>query len=139
VAVIKKKLEIPATPEEVFDLIASVEKFPLFFSNIKSVHKTGTDKYRFNAQLAGVPISWEGRVANVTRPARFAWESTKGIKNRGCFEIEATTGGSQVTMLMEYELSSRVASVLLSSISGVFVDKVVADALSRIRDYFLDT
>lgn len=79
---------VDASPSEVFDLLADVEKWPEWTSIIKSASRSGTgdltygDKIKFTANLV-VPLPLSATVREVTRPDRISW----GVRLPG-FDLE---------------------------------------------------
>lgn len=137
--VIHTSIDVPAPPQAVYDLIANVENFPKIFKQIRSVQQTAEGIYVWEAMLAGWRFYWEGRVCESRPPSYFAWESVKGVWNKGRYSIEATAGGSRVDFVMEYRLPSIVSSIWFRPLMSLLVKGVVDSALVRIKEMLAPT
>ena len=136
-AQIHKTIDIPAPPEQVYDLIAAVEEYPRFFRQVKSVRSIGGNNYLWEAELAGLHLSWHGQIVVAERPQHFAWESVTGlIRNRGCFRITSVPGGSRVNFAMTYELGRPWLERLLAPLAAGLAHSVIDEALVKIRAHF---
>ncbi|MFQ5442228.1 MAG: SRPBCC family protein [Thermodesulfobacteriota bacterium] len=130
---ITRKVFIKAGPEEVFDLVARIEDFPLYSTYIKDIKKVSPGVYHWRVELLKVPMEWEARVIESERPVRLAWESFSGVLNRGSYDMKPVTGGVQVTFKMEFHLESDLLAIFTAPVLDLVTSKVAGELLENIK------
>jgi uncharacterized membrane protein len=122
-----------ARPEAVYDLIAQVEAYPRYCSAIREVRATGADAFRWTVSLAGLPLQWDALVTDRTRPARFAWRSTRGVENDGEFRLARRDGETEVRFTMHYRLPALLPESVARLITVPLARHITAELLEALR------
>lgn len=130
---IKKVVEIKASPDMVFDLIARPEDFSKYSSLIKKVTAAGTAAYHWVVSIYGIEFEWDARVIESIKPKRFAWQSIKGVQNSGSYTLEPAKNGTRVAFSMEYHLSSAVMEKLAHIFASGFMEKMASEILDNVK------
>ncbi len=130
---INEKLFINADPERVFDLICRVEDFAGYSSHIKEVKEVSPDVYRWKIEFLGFNLEWEAVVVESRRPERFAWRSSKGVFNTGCYELKEKAGGTEVAFRMEFSLTRNPLEAVIASILNQTITHVAEELLLKIK------
>lgn len=130
---IERILTVRAEPAAVFDLISRVEDFARYSRTIRQVQAIGPNAYRWVIQLAGLTLEWESAVTEAERPRRFAWRSTRGLENGGCFDLKPAAAGTEVRFTMSYRLASPVLERIVDAIAAPLMQHVAAEILEQVR------
>lgn len=131
---IKHTVEIKAAPESVYDLITQVEDFCLYSKLIKSIKAIKPYTYHWTARVAGVTLDWDAVVTEDVRPRRFAWQSTSGFTNSGCYTLKPSETGTVVSFEMEYHLSSSILEKATLPFTSPFFQKVTNEILTHVKE-----
>lgn len=131
---IERVVEIKASPEKVFDLIARPEDFSEYSSLVKKVTATGDETYHWVAGIYGIEVEWDAKVVEKIKPERFAWQSIKGVENSGSYTLKPIEGGTMVIFHMEYHLPSAVLENLARVFAGGFIEKMASELLENVKD-----
>jgi uncharacterized membrane protein len=130
---IEQHAEIRTSPDDVFDLIARIEEFPLYSDFLKEVRAIGPDRYHWVARAGGIALEWDAIVTERDRPRRIAWRSVEGFVNSGRYELSPTPTGTAVSISIEYEFPSRLVEKLLSRLVRPLVRDAAAQILARVK------
>jgi uncharacterized membrane protein len=124
---------IHASAEAVFDLIARAEDYPRYCRSIREVRPTGPDTYRWTVNLAGLGLEWDAVVTERNRPLRFAWQSTRGVANRGEFRLARLGDTTEIRFIMEYRLPGLMPQTLAGLLASPFAQHIAAELLAEVR------
>jgi uncharacterized membrane protein len=130
---ISEKLFINAQPERVFDLICRVEDFVGYSSHIKEITEVSPGIYRWRVEFLGFTLKWEAIVIESRRPERFAWRSSKGVFNTGCYELKESAGGTEVAFEMEFSLTGSPLEAVIAPLLNRIIAHVAEDLLIKIK------
>lgn len=131
--VIKKTVDIKASPESVFDLIARPEDFPRYSSFVKKVTAIGHLVYHWIVDIYGVEFEWDAKVVELIKPKRFAWQSITGIQNSGSYTLKPIANGTRVTFFMEYLLPNIIMEELAHVITEGYMDRMASEILEHVK------
>ena len=130
---ITRKVFIKAKPEEVFDLLTRVEDFPLYCSYVKGIKKLSPGVYRWRVEFLSIPFEWEARVIESKRPQKFAWESFRGISNRGSYDIRPSDNGATVSFKMEFHLEPGLLALFTTPVLDRLASEVAGELLRNVK------
>ena len=89
-----------------------------------------------------VVSSWTAKDTSISRPNRIEWESTSGMKNRGCVEFTPHAGSSNTQMKLSFTfLTPRVVSSLFrrsTIIRRYTEDVLLMGMLTDFRDVVME-
>lgn len=131
--VIKKTVDIKASPEKVFDLIARPEDFSKYSSIVKKVTAIGHSAYHWIVDIYGVEFEWDAKVVELIKPERFAWQSITGIQNSGSYTLEPIANGTRVTFFMEYLLPNAIMEELAQVITEGYMERMASEILENVK------
>ena len=131
---IERTISIRAAPEAVFDLISRVEDFPQYSRVIRAVRALGHDAFRWTVGVAGFELEWDSVVTGETRrPRHFAWRSTRGVENGGCFDLRPAAGGTEVRFTMSYRLANPLLERIVDAVAAPLMQRVAGELLEQVR------
>lgn len=130
---IVQTIDIAATPQRVYELIAHVEGFAEFTEVIREIVPRGGDVYHWVVKAAGVTLEWEAQVIERAPPQRFAWRSLSGVENTGTWDLEPIADGTRVSFTLEYHLASRLLEKAVARAANPLIRKVEAQIMGRVK------
>ncbi len=103
-----KSIVVPATPEQVFDLIDDSTKLPEIWhnlSNIREFHRlpNGGTSFKFDYMMAGIKISGTSMDLVHERPHRLVTHTTGGVSSTFNFSFTANADNTETTVVIEVE------------------------------------
>lgn len=131
--VIKKTVDIKASPENVFDLIARPEDFPRYSSLIKKVTAIGHLVYHWIVDIYNIEFEWDAKVVELIKPERFAWQSITGIQNSGSYTLKPIKNGTRITFSMEYLLPNIILEELAQVIAEGYMERMASEILENVK------
>ncbi|AGA33724.1 Polyketide cyclase/dehydrase [Thioalkalivibrio nitratireducens DSM 14787] len=130
---IETRALLPADPDTVFGMIRKVEDFPRYTSAVERVTPIGPERYHWQVRISGVVYEWDVEVIQCEPPLRLAWRSLTGIANTGRYRLTPAPGGTDVTLVIDYSLNSRLLDHTVGRVAGPIVRRVSAEVLHRVR------
>ncbi len=124
---------LEASPERVFGLIRKVEEFSRYSDAVESIVPLGSDRYRWQVRAAGKVFSWDVAIVECVPPTTIVWRSLSGIPNTGRYHITPAGAGTQVHLVISYQLPSRLLDKTLGRLVNPVVRSIGEQALERIR------
>jgi len=128
---------LPYTPEQMFDLVADVGRYPEFLPWCVATRVRSNDGRRMVADMAiGFKMFREQFTSRVTleRPTRVDVEYQQGpfkyLENHWIFEADPG-GGCRVDFRVEFEFRSRILEVAIGKVFTEAVHRMVAAFESR--------
>lgn len=107
---LRSSLVVAAPPEAVWAVLADVPRWPEWCPPVRRVtHFDGLEVGRRMAYVLGmgpgIPVSFDVELQIVEPPHRLQWTSTKwwGVRGTRCFEIVATSEGTEVSDTKTFE------------------------------------
>ncbi|MDP2681739.1 MAG: SRPBCC family protein [Deltaproteobacteria bacterium] len=131
--VIKKTVDIKASPKKVFDLIARPEDFPRYSSLVKKVTAIGHSAYHWIVDIHGIEFEWDAKVVELKKPERFAWQSITGIQNSGSYTLEPIKNGTRIKFYMEYLLPNIILEELAQVITEGYMERMASEILENVK------
>lgn len=131
--VIKKTVDIKASLEKVFDLIARPEDFSKYSSLVKKVTAIGPLTYHWIVDVHGIKFEWDAKVVELIKPKRFAWQSITGVQNSGSYALEPIGNGTRVTFSMEYHLTNIILEKLAQLMADGYMERMASEILENVK------
>ncbi|MBI5875948.1 MAG: SRPBCC family protein [Deltaproteobacteria bacterium] len=131
--IVKRVVEIKASPDKVFDLIARPEGFSKYSSLVKNVTAAGQAAYHWVVSIYGIEFEWDAKVVESIKPKRFEWQSIKGVQNSGSYVLEPVKNGTRVAFSMEYHLPNAVMEKLAHIFASGFMEKMASEILENVK------
>ena len=131
---IETRAVLPADPDTVFAMLRKVEDFPQYTSAVETVTHLGDERYRWQVRVAGVQYQWVVEIVQSEAPERLAWKSVTGISNTGRYHLTPVAGGTDLRLVIDYTLNSRILDRTVGKLAGPVVRRISAEVLSRVRE-----
>jgi uncharacterized membrane protein len=132
-----KTITVRAPISDVFAFFSRIENFPRFMSHVKEVQKTGDHRYRWTAAgPAGIPVSWQGEICELTPDRVLAWRSLPGaaVRNAGVARFETNPDGStRLDIRMSYNPPAGALGHLVASLFGADPKHAMDEDLVRFQ------
>jgi uncharacterized membrane protein len=125
---------LPADPQTVFRLLRNVEDFPRYTPAVETVTPLGGERYRWDVRVAGVKYQWVVEIVQSDEPERLVWKSLTGIANTGRYRLTPVLGGTNLQLVIEYTLNSRLLDKTIGRVAGPVVRRISAEVLERVRE-----
>lgn len=105
---IRREARIAAPPEQVFDVVADVERYPEFLGDVRAVRRTG-DLIEMTVQGGPLELRFTNR-ARFDRPSAITLDLVSGpFKTMHArWTFEPAEGGTRVTYLADFDLALKV-------------------------------
>jgi uncharacterized membrane protein len=132
---IETRAVLPADPSTVFALLRDVEAFPRYTRTVESVTAIGPERYHWRARVAGVVYEWDVEIVESAPPSRLAWRSISGIANTGRYRLAAVPGGTDLRLVIDYTLKSRILDSTVGRLAGPMVRRISAEILEQVRHH----
>ena len=130
---IETRALLPADPDTVFAMIRRVEDFPRYTSTVETVTPIGPERYHWKVRVAGVVYEWDVEVIQCEPPQRLAWRSITGIANTGRYRLSPAAAGTDVSLVIDYSLNSRLLDHTVGKMAGPVVRRISSEVLDRVR------
>jgi len=101
---VHKTLRVNAPVDQVFELLARYENFPLFMRNVRRVltHPDGRSHWTV-AGPAGVSFEWDAVTTRFEPNRLIAWRTvSSAVRHRGSIRLEAHNGGTRLEIQLSY-------------------------------------
>lgn len=132
-ATIEHSAVLPATPDRVFALLERVEDFADYSDMIESIEPLGERRYRWNVHAVGMDWCFDVQVTEIRAPEVLAWESLDGVRNQGRYELTAVQGGTQVKLIVDYQIRNRLVEKAVNKAARPLVSQVSRQILERVE------
>ena len=138
---IEKSIEIKATPEKVWPMVAW-EKLPEWYDLFKKVEYTSKDKYKVGetvhiyVEAGGMKTELDYETTEVIENEKVAFRSTsKNFKATGFHGLSPTKAGTKVTIFADYELPYSILGKLVDKLRfHKALEKSFDDGLKKLKD-----
>lgn len=135
------RMAVPYRPEQLFDLVADVDKYPEFLPWCAGARVTSRQENELVADLVirfgPFRESFTSRVT-LERPGRIRARYENGpfrfLNNQWVFT--ATPGGAQVDFWVDFEFRNRVLQAAIGAVFSEAVKRMVSAFLKRARDVY---
>jgi len=127
-----------STPEQVFDLVAAVEDYPVFLRGCAGaqIHRKDEAEALASLDLRGGVFKQRLTTLNrMQRPHRLEMNLSDGPFRHlsGLWRFQPVGGGCRVSLKIRFEFKSRAQELLLGRSFEALCDRLVADFLNRAR------
>ncbi len=119
---IEKSIEIKVSPEKVWPMV-QWERTPEWYAQFKKVEHTSKEKNAVNetvhiiAEVAGMKAEWDAETTELVMNEKKKWRSIGGnFTGFGSTVLSPTKEGTEVTIMMEYELPYSVLGKLIDKL-----------------------
>ncbi len=130
---IKTHVMLPSDPQTVFAMIRKVEDFPQYTKAVEAVIPLGEDRYRWQVRVAGATYEWDVEIIECEPPQRLTWHSLSGIRNTGRYLLVPVPGGTDVTLVIDYSLNSRLLDRTVGRLAIPIVRRLTGEILETVR------
>ena len=130
---IETRAFLPADTHTVFRLLRNVEDFPRYTGAVETVTPLGGERYRWEVRVAGVRYEWVVEIIQSDAPEHIAWKSVTGIANSGRYRLSPVQGGTDLRLVIDYTLNSRLLDKTVGRVAGPVVRRISAEVLERVR------
>jgi uncharacterized membrane protein len=130
---IETRALLPADPTTVFALLRDVEAFPRYTRTVESVTAIGPERYHWRTRVAGVVYEWDVEIVQSEPPARLTWRSLSGIANTGRYRLTEVPAGTDLRLIIEYTLNSRLLDNTVGRLAGPMVRRISGEILEQVR------
>ena len=126
---VTRSIVIEASPDEVFGLIDSPDRYPEFFVGItkwESVSEQASGvgaRYRVLMKVGSIEAGGTVKVTEWSEPETIAWCWERGIHQEGRWGLEPHDGGTEVTLEVSFDLSGGPVGRLVELITGRIVGR----------------
>ncbi|SDK91211.1 Polyketide cyclase / dehydrase and lipid transport [Modicisalibacter muralis] len=124
---------LPATPDRVFALLERVEDFADYSDMIESIEPLGERRYRWNVHAVGMDWCFDVQITEIRSPEVLAWESLEGVRNQGRYELTAVPEGTQVKLIVDYQIRNRLVEKAVNKAARPLVSQVSRQILERVE------
>ena len=131
---IETQAHLPADPHTVFRLLRNVEDFPRYTRTVETVTPLGGERYQWTVRVGGVRYQWVIEIMQSEEPERLAWKSVTGIANTGRYRLTPARGGTDLRLVIDYTLNSRLLDKTVGRVAGPVVRRISAEVLERVQE-----
>jgi uncharacterized membrane protein len=100
---IKESIDIAVPVRAAYNQWTQFEDFPRFMEGVKSVTQMDDTHLRWVAAIAGIEREWTAEIIEQVPDQRIKWATHEGEHMIGLVTFEDITGGTRVTLTMEYQ------------------------------------
>lgn len=133
-ATIEHRAILDAPPERVFALLSRVEDFADYSDLIRSIERLDEDHYRWHVHVLGMDWEFTVEVTELRAPDVLAWTSVKGVRNSGRYALSPVPEGTEVVLILEYEVKNRLLEKAVRKATQPLVTKVSQQILDRVAE-----
>jgi len=125
---VTKVVSIKAEPKKVIEYIANVKNHPAFISALKSIDNLEGDAKRVGQTwdwtfvMGGIEVKGKAQTVDYVKEKRYSFKTTTGIASTFAYGVEPESGGTRLTIDIEYEVPKNVLAKML--------DKAVVERLN---------
>ena len=111
---VKKKINIEATQEKIFNFLTDPKNIPLILpglienTNIPKLPIKKGDRFKYKYQMAGFVFEGDVSVDKVEKPSSYNFTSFGGIKSSWKQNIKKTKLGSEFSLEIVYEVPNNI-------------------------------
>ena len=136
---VQHSISIDRTPEEVFELISDLSRYPEFFVGItkwesRSKKKRGVGaRFRVLMQVGSIEAGGTIHVTSWEPSSAITWESVQGINQSGSWVLRPHGRGTELVLTIEFDLSGGPVGSLVERIAGRIVSRNMWATLLAVR------
>lgn len=116
--------------EKCFDFIADPAKAAIFVGSLHSVTPVSVEPkgvgntWNWEYDMFGIPITGNAECIEYTRPNKYVWKSTEGVKSTWVYTFAKANGGTKISLSLEYAVPD-------TALVGQVADKLVLEKLNE--------
>lgn len=133
-ATIEHRAVLEASPERVFALLSRVEDFADYSDLIRSIERLDDEHYRWHVHAVGMDWSFTVVITESIAPEVLSWESVKGVRNSGRYQLTPVPEGTEVVLMLEYEVKGRLLEKVVRKATQPLVNRVSQQILDRVAE-----
>lgn len=133
-ATIEHRAILEAPPERVFALLSRVEDFADYSDLIRSIDRLDDDHYCWHVHALGMDWNFTVVITEQRAPEILAWKSVKGVRNSGRYQLSRVAEGTEVVLILEYDIQSRLVEKAVRKATQPLVSKVSQQILDRVAE-----
>lgn len=145
-------IEVPGTPEAVFDFLANYRNIPRLQTHFESASLAGEQEsgqgavVELRGRFHGMPMHVRNKIVTFSRPTRLASISEGTVTSRNVWELRPKAGdevkpATVVTFSVEYKVGGPLGGIFTGLASSLFhgeIESMVGEALRRLRATFME-
>lgn len=133
-ATIEHRAIVEASPERVFALLSRVEDFADYSDLIRSIERLDAEHYGWHVHAVGMDWHFTVVITESRVPSVLAWESVKGVRNSGRYDLTPVPEGTEVVLTLTYDIKSRLLEKAVRKATQPLVNRVSQQILDRVAE-----
>ena len=137
---VKESIVVRAPGETVYDFWRSLANLPRFMTHLERVDVMSDTRSHWVAKgPAGMRVEWDAELINDRRPHLIAWRSLEGAEVASAGSVrfsEATGGGTEITVRMQYEPPAGKLGAWVATMLGKDPARQIREDLRRLKQLF---
>jgi carbon monoxide dehydrogenase subunit G len=131
---VERKVEVAATPTEVFAKLSDVKLLSSLLSGMMDWYPTDEpNKFRTVFRAGPAPLGGEIELEFWPESETVVWHSTRGVHQIGRFLVRKKDIGSEITLRIYYHLDGGIASRISEAVFAPRLRDYIGQALQRLR------
>jgi uncharacterized membrane protein len=136
---LERSIVVDRPPGAVFALVSDPSRVPEFFAGITrwesaSRKRRGQDaRYRVRMKVGSIEAGGEIRITKWEENRLIAWRTERGMPQRGTWRLRNVPGGTELRLVLSYDLSGGPLGWLVDRLVGRIVGRNLAATLLAAR------
>ena len=136
---VERSIVIGRPPAEVFGLVGDPDRIPEFFAGVTrwepaSSKRRGVGaRFLVRMKVGSIEAGGEIRLTKWQQGRTIAWESVRGMPQRGAWRLRRVPGGTELGVELSYELSGGPLGWLVERLVGRIVGRNLGATLLAAR------
>jgi uncharacterized membrane protein len=135
---VHKTLRVNAPVDQVFQLLARYENFPLFMRNVRQVHAHRNGRSHWIvAGPAGVSVEWDAVTTRFEPNRLLAWRtvSNSAVRHAGNIRFEPQNGGTRLEIQLSYNPPAGALGHVVARLFGADPKTELDEDLLRLKSF----
>jgi uncharacterized membrane protein len=135
---VHKTLRVNAPVDQVFQLLARYENFPLFMRNVRHVHAHPDGRSHWIvAGPAGVSVEWDAVTTRLEPNRMLAWHtaSNAAVRHAGSIRFEPHNGGTRLEIQLTYNPPGGALGHVVARLFGADPKTELDEDLLRLKSF----
>jgi len=131
-----KTITVARSPQEVYRFWRNLENLPRFMEHVESVRELDDRRSAWVVKgPMGHDVEWTAQIITDREGELIAWESLPGaeVQNAGSVWFQATNGGTEVKVALQYQPPAGVLGATVAKIFGEDPERQLASDLERFK------
>jgi uncharacterized membrane protein len=133
---VERTISINRSPEDLYNYWRNLENLPKFMKHLQSVKVLSPKLSHWIAKAPlGSRVEWDAEIVKDEENHLIAWASVQGadVDNSGFVRFRPGLHGTEVKVVMEYDLPGGVISTAIAKLFGEEPEQQIGDELHRFR------